>query len=610
MPITPEIIFRYKTKDMQRPVLLVQLLLGVLIFNCAQAAKVDDIRIVIDVSGSMLKTDPQNLRAPALRMINGLLPTGANAGVWTFGQYANMEVKWGKVNDRWRKLADQGAAKIHSRGQFTNIERALKRATSGWEKPDPDTQRNLIFLTDGKVDISRDPLKNTRSRNHVLNKTIPELVNNGVKVHAIALSRFTDETLLRRMALKTSGSFEIAHTAKDLQRIFLRMFERATKPDTVPLVDNRFTIDKSINEMTLLVFRNSKKPTRLIGPGKKSHSQKKHGGQVSWRNEQGYDLITVTKPASGVWSLDAENDPDNRVMIVTDLKLLVDDLPAYSTPDKSLNLSVELHNKNKKISKNSFLKFVDFKVDHKVSDNTQTLPLTLKKSRQVKDKGIYLQQLQAPLEEGRHTIVVKADSRTFNRTKQFTIEVQWPISVEITKTSETAVYELRVKARDEYINGETLQLKASLQLPDGQQQKVELTIAFNQWTAQLKVNSRDGLHLLHLSMQAQSVEGETVRHTLEPYPVLGVKTETEKAPEPIAEEDKQPALSSDAENPEIESLEPAESEQGSEWTATIITIFMANIVIILLGVGVFIFMRKQARQDEIDLIGEQELSDD
>ena len=114
-----------------------------------------DTRVLIDVSGSMKKNDPDNLRRPALRLLVGLLPQNSRAGVWTFGRYANMEVKWGKVDAQWRKLADQGASKIHSRGQFTNIERALQRATSGWENADPGSRRNLRLLTDGKVDIAK-----------------------------------------------------------------------------------------------------------------------------------------------------------------------------------------------------------------------------------------------------------------------------------------------------------------------------------------------------------------------------------------------------------------------------------------------------------------------
>lgn len=76
------------------------------------SAAVYDFRVVIDVSGSMKKTDPQNLRVPALKLINGLIPSGSRAGVWIFGKYVDMAVKWGEVNDNWRQQADLGANKI------------------------------------------------------------------------------------------------------------------------------------------------------------------------------------------------------------------------------------------------------------------------------------------------------------------------------------------------------------------------------------------------------------------------------------------------------------------------------------------------------------------
>ena len=60
----------------------------------AQAAETpsSDVRVVIDVSGSMKKNDPKNLRAPALRMLVGLMPDDANSGVWTFAKMVNMLV--------------------------------------------------------------------------------------------------------------------------------------------------------------------------------------------------------------------------------------------------------------------------------------------------------------------------------------------------------------------------------------------------------------------------------------------------------------------------------------------------------------------------------------
>ncbi len=121
------------------------------------AAPAYDFRVVIDVSGSMKETDPQNLRVPALKLINGLIPSGSRAGVWTFGKYVDMAVKWGKVNDSWRSQADLGAEKIHSNALLTNIESALARARVGWDRADGKTRRILLLLTDGKVDVSRDP---------------------------------------------------------------------------------------------------------------------------------------------------------------------------------------------------------------------------------------------------------------------------------------------------------------------------------------------------------------------------------------------------------------------------------------------------------------------
>jgi hypothetical protein len=83
---------------------------------------VTDLRVLIDVSGSMKHNDPHNLRAPALRLLVGLVPEGSRAGVWTFGRFVNMPVKLGRVNQTWKQMARAEAGKIHSNGLFTNIE--------------------------------------------------------------------------------------------------------------------------------------------------------------------------------------------------------------------------------------------------------------------------------------------------------------------------------------------------------------------------------------------------------------------------------------------------------------------------------------------------------
>lgn len=580
-----------------------------------RGSTVDDIRVVIDVSGSMAKTDPDNLRAPALRMLNGLIPTGSKAGVWTFGRYVNMEVKWGSVNAKWRKQADSGARKIHSRGQFTNIESALNRTTTGWEKTDKNTRRSIILLTDGKVDISKNAEKNASSKANILSRTIPQLVKKGVQVHTIALSSESDENLLRRIALDTSGSFEIAHSADDLQRIFLRMFERAARPDTVPIKGNKFNIDKSIREMTLLVFRKGDRTVNLIQPDGKQHSRGKHSKQVSWRNDLGYDLITVTSPLSGEWTLDADIDESNRVMIVTDLKLAVDKLPAYSTPDRDLQLKVELHNENKKISKNSFLKFVEFKVDHKLSDAINSLPLELKKSRNTRDKGIYLQQLKAPLDEGSHEIIVSADARTFKRNKRFIVEVQWPVIIEIDKTKIPGTHRLSIQARPEHMQANTLKPEVKLEYPDGQLKPVVIKPVNNKWLGDIKANEQNGLHRLKIHIEGKSIKGEDIEHELHGFSILGIQLEAQKdtldKKTPDNNPDQTTSQKQNEDSPQIE--EPTgHGEDGADLMDSIILILIINGVLILVATGVYFYLRKKKQQDDFNLMDEDkfEVDDD
>lgn len=65
--------------------------------------------------------------------------------------------------------------------------------------------------------------------------------------------------------METDGLYEQVDNAEQLQRAFLHLFEKAAKRDTVPLKENKFKIDDSLTEMTVLVFRQADaKPTVFI----------------------------------------------------------------------------------------------------------------------------------------------------------------------------------------------------------------------------------------------------------------------------------------------------------------------------------------------------------
>lgn len=557
----------------------------------------NDIRVVIDVSGSMKKTDPLNLRIPALKMLNGLIPDGSYAGVWNFGGDVNMTVKWGEVNTAWRQQADIGVAKIHSNGLYTNIESALSRATLGWVVADIKAKRSVILLTDGQVDISKDTQVNKESRKLILSESIQALKNSGAKVHAIALSKDTDETLLKQLALETGGSFEIAGSAKELQKIFLKLFERATDPDMIELKGNKFTVDKSIHELTLLIFRpKGSKPTQLYPPDSTQISSKQKG-KSTWRSEEGYDLITIKKPTVGIWKIDAYSDPDNRLMVVTDLKLKLNEVPAYITPSEPITIEAELHNKGKKISKNSFLRFVTFDLRH-INEKDTVNQLSLIHNKMPKDKGQYIHQFEGLLAEGRHSFIVTIDSQTFNRGKRIDFEVQWPVKVDIRTTADPGTYQLTIEAREEYLKANTLLPDIQMKAPNGDQFALVLNNNAGIWEAEFNANQA-GLFQAHIKVSAQTINGEKQTYDLGGYSMVGVYKPVEmKIDSSKLSEVKK------VEFTETEVNQLSNSVGKTNWTQVMIIVGVFNLIFVLIVGGIFILLRRRSKNERFSLDGE------
>ncbi len=236
-----------------------------------QQPQTSDVRVLIDVSGSMKKNDPANLRLPALRLLVGLLPPDSTADVWTFGTRADPLIRSDVTNDKWKAEARKASTKIHSKDMFTNIGLALEAAIADWgDKPSRLHQCSIILLTDGMIDISKDKSKNAAERKRILTTLLARIEKTGASIHTIALSANADHDFLQQLSTKTDVGYEQTDNAEQLERIFLRLFEKTTKRDTVPLVNNTFLVDDSIMELTLLVFKpKGAKPTKVVEPGRK-----------------------------------------------------------------------------------------------------------------------------------------------------------------------------------------------------------------------------------------------------------------------------------------------------------------------------------------------------
>ena len=520
--------------DLKGLKILLTLLMVFFLLLCTPLQAVDpasdtvDTRVLIDISGSMKKNDPQDLRRPALRLLVGLMPENARAGVWTFGQYVKMQVPLAKVNQAWKKRARKGAAKIHSRGLFTNIEEVIKRASSDWS--DSKSSRHLILLTDGMVDVAKDPKKSQASRRRILKQQLPRLKALGAKVHTIALSARADHELMQTLSRKSGGWYEQVNQADQLQRVFLRIFEKVGNPDTVPLKGNRFRIDTSIQEVTLLIFRAPDvAPTALVTPGGDQFSSKDAPQNVKWYQDEGYDLLTILKPEAGEWQVQAATDPDNRAIILTDLKMEMEDLPNRVIQGERLPAIIHFSNQGKKITRRDFLDVV--KLTSKYSGGSGIVA-----SRPAYDDGRNLDstagdgdftlEMGLDLQAGAYELIITASGKTFQREKRHTFELLAPASLQVDESERggKAGTLVRITPDIELLDGEYIGIEAYLVSPSGESKQIMMLPGTSAGSWETWVDQSNlvvGNWNLGLKLNATTVSGNALQLDLDPVQIKG-----------------------------------------------------------------------------------------
>lgn len=328
-----------------RALLLILLLAAGMSPGWALAQTAPNVRMVIDVSGSMKQNDPGNLRANALGFAATLLPPNARGSIWTFGTTVANPLPNGEVVDAWREQAGSMASQLTDYQQFTDIERALRQTASAT----PDSgNRHLILLTDGMVDLpasgSDKAQRDSASRQRIIDELAPDLAARGVVVHPIALSNNVDLPLLEQVAQTTGGLAAVADTPEELLRAFLDVLDRILPGDQVPIDDRqRFSVDDDIDEFNALLFHapGVDSPV-LIGPDGQRYSRDDHPGSVEWLSSDRYDLITVPDPAPGEWQIEGDIGADSRIGIHADTVMRSEPLPATLYQGVSTPLDVWL----------------------------------------------------------------------------------------------------------------------------------------------------------------------------------------------------------------------------------------------------------------------------
>ena len=398
-----------------------------------QLPEQSDVRIIVDISGSMKDTDPDNLRQPAVRLLARLLPEGASAGVWTFGQYVNMLVPHREVTNAWREMAIQRSAQINSVALRTNLGAAIETASDDYFTDGDLSRTHFILLTDGKVDISDDPAKNTAEETRILDTIVADLIERGATFHPVALSEAADTDFLKALATDSGGRFQVADTADALNLAFLQALNTAVPQEQIPIEGNGFTVDEGVREFTALIFwgeseTSATRELALVRPDDRVVNLSEFPDNVRWAREAGYDLITVNEPLAGQWRINGELGEGSRVTVVSDLRMVVNPLPPSFTLQEPLKLRVGFFEEGENITNPDFLGVIEVSLSITSEDGRSGTKVL--SGEQPPEDGTYRDTVSRLPAAGLYTFDVVADGQTFSRKFSATVGFTMPEGAE------------------------------------------------------------------------------------------------------------------------------------------------------------------------------------
>lgn len=528
-----------------------------------------DIRLIIDISGSMKRNDPADLRKPAVDLLVRILPDGSHAGIWTFGRQVNMLVPFRKVDDSWRDEARRQAEQINATGLFTNIGSALENAIS---VPSPaDAGRgHLILLTDGMVDIDRDPAKNLQERGRIQNDVLARIQARGMTLHTIALSANADAGLMKKLAQATDGSHTVADNADALMMAFIKAFDASAPADQLPIGDgNAFLVDSSVEELTALIFRRqSEKPTQLVSPDGTIYLADKQDADIQWYQTDQYDLMTVKHPLEGEWKVLADIAPESRVTVISNLGLRLRPLPINVLQGAALTAEFAVTEGNAAITDPQFLALLSARATLIRRVERADMPVWTDElpAGRIPERGIFAISLPSLDEAGDYRLDLEVNGQTFQRRISHPLQVSPPFSLESTELTDSQGqigFELRVVPHLVDFAPERVQVVASVLGPDRRKQVRPL-----QWDSQgywqAVITPRpNGDHLLTAKVTGQNTAGEPFQYDLGPQ-VLGLNADGLFAVPDDEEPEAPPVVATPPSPPEVSEPEPLPPEQRDD----------------------------------------------
>lgn len=375
-----------------------------------------DIVLLMDSSGSMRRTDPRSYRKDAAKLFLSLAGKEDRIGIMSFGDSAAMLMPLTPNTVRNRTELFRAVDRISSKEFSTNILDAVRK---GYEELTTSTKRNrvLIIMSDGRLALGA-PEKDEAAFGELI-KLLPKLAAANIRIYTVAFTEESDSGLLENIARETGGSFHYAKTDRDVHVMFSGIFEKLKAPDTIPFEGEAFVIDLEIREATVVVTKTPGTAVAMQDPNGARHTSARHSPSLQWYSSNVFDMITISEPVPGKWSVKFSTNEGNKVYVLTNLNLKCAFDENFVRKGETIRIDTWLEKQGVIVTKEILPENAFFSAEVTGPD-AKTTRIDLADKAATGNPGSldgkHSVELRADL-SGEYTIRITAEGRTFKREK-------------------------------------------------------------------------------------------------------------------------------------------------------------------------------------------------
>ena len=282
-----------------------------------------DAVLVLDGSGSMERTDPNRLRDQGAKLFARFLGPSDRLAVIEFDRSAKLLLDFTEVTPLVQPNIDQAIESVTTKGRYTNLYSPLADALNLLQTKGRTTaEKCVILLSDGQMDPHPDSGTADELNQRLFHEILPQYQKNLIRLYTVAMSNEADEKGLAKIAQATGAMHWFSPDVSSIHLKFSDLFLTLKRPQIINMDGQKFEIDSRVEEATFYISRtDTSKEVTLVDPQRAQISAMRLPTNVKWYRGSLFDLITISSPLPGTWTVSGIDSFSGHATLITNLEL-------------------------------------------------------------------------------------------------------------------------------------------------------------------------------------------------------------------------------------------------------------------------------------------------